>query len=565
MASVPSNLSAVEALKAQGNALHGQGNYQGAYEKYSDAIKQKPSDTAMLSVLYGNRAASCFAMKEYLDALGDGQMAAKTDPSYLKAWVRIATAAHALEEWETARSAWTSALKCLPENDLSPAEIALKAQFEHGLKAADDAQAARKTSVEDGKYTHTIPLSASDDFPWMRALALAEDGKLARGDLPSSGFVILNAYRDFIRGMTAMKQIVVKNSGGHVEVQASLTALTDITNGILRDHRVFHAHSEFFEQLENQMQFEAQKANAWGVGGPKQIQKEVPERLRKSGWLPVRRALTVTVRIWLMRGFLDSNMGALNGGVEFFKRILELLEWGRRTYPNVPAEERGVIFDDSFVRGVRRLYIPAVLSLHGQNGDSSGYTLDDVRDLAEDFRVQTEASPRTPDCDVDPGFYGSFWVYPVAESLSILGWYYMQLGFRRVDAKRDFDREADDDFLKSAEYYIKAAQAHPIDDEQHPFFFAVAVECFWWAGAALHDILPVCRQIRAAMPEAAKIWEYSQMAKNNRNYNCYEAISFLEDCEEKIEEGTLTSEMSVAPPDLLERRLGPLLAETRDE
>lgn len=84
------------------------------------------------------------------------------------------------------RRAWTSALERLPETDLSPAEVVLKAQFEDGLKAADAAQATRQASVDGGKYHHEIPLSASNDFPWMRALALAEQEKLVKGDLPSS-------------------------------------------------------------------------------------------------------------------------------------------------------------------------------------------------------------------------------------------------------------------------------------------------------------------------------------------------------------------------------------------
>ncbi|KAJ7024391.1 hypothetical protein C8F04DRAFT_1131782 [Mycena alexandri] len=533
MASVLSTAIVVEALKAEANVLHGQGNYQGAYQKYSEAIKEKQNDPRILSILFANRAASCLGMKEYLDALSDGQKAAQTDPSYVKGW--------ALEEWNMSRRAWTSALERLPETDLSPAEVT-------GLKAADAAQATRQASVDGGKYHHEIPLSASNDFPWMRALALAEQEKL-----------ILNSMQpDFIRGMTAMRQMVVKNRRGHADIQSSPSVLTDLTNGILRDERVFHAYGQFFDQLENQIQFEVRLTNAWGIVGPKQIEKEVPERLRKLGWLPVRRALAITVRIWLMKGFLDSNMGAFNGGVEFYKRILDVLEWGRRTYPDVPSEERGVIFEGSFVRGVRRLYIPAVLSLHRKNGDSCGYTLEDIRDLAEDLKAETEASPRTPDSYLDSGFYASFWVYPIAEALSIIGWYHMQLGFRRIDKQQGFDPEANDDFLKSSEYYIQAAEKHPMDDEKHPYFLAVAVEALWWGGAKLEVILPVCRRIRAAMPEADEIWACSQMAKTNRNFNCLEAIIFLEKCEDEIAEGTLALDMALAPSDLLERRIGKL-------
>jgi Flp pilus assembly protein TadD len=50
-----------ERLKTQGNALHVQGQYRAAYKKYSEAIKEDPTN----AVLWANRAASGLAMKEY--------------------------------------------------------------------------------------------------------------------------------------------------------------------------------------------------------------------------------------------------------------------------------------------------------------------------------------------------------------------------------------------------------------------------------------------------------------------------------------------------------------------
>jgi Flp pilus assembly protein TadD len=50
-----------ERLKSQGNALHVQGQYRAAYKKYSEAIKEDPTN----AVLWANRAASGLAMKEY--------------------------------------------------------------------------------------------------------------------------------------------------------------------------------------------------------------------------------------------------------------------------------------------------------------------------------------------------------------------------------------------------------------------------------------------------------------------------------------------------------------------
>ena len=50
-----------ERLKARGNALHVQGQHKAAYKKYSEGIKENPTN----AILWANRAASGLAMKEY--------------------------------------------------------------------------------------------------------------------------------------------------------------------------------------------------------------------------------------------------------------------------------------------------------------------------------------------------------------------------------------------------------------------------------------------------------------------------------------------------------------------
>ncbi|KAJ7109814.1 hypothetical protein C8R44DRAFT_263484 [Mycena epipterygia] len=553
--------STVERLKAEGNDLHGQGSYQAAYQVYSEAIKET-EDNSILAILLANRAASCLAMKEYLDAMHDGQKAAKLDPTYAKAWARIGVASHALEIWNICRNAWKSGLSCLPATDLTPAQLVLKTQFEAGLKAADAGEAKTKASAESKKYIMEISSTAAN-MPWNRALELAGRNKLARGDLPSSGFVILNAYRDFIRGITTMRKMVITRKGEDRQVKAFPNALVDITNGLLRDTRVFHADSQFFEQLDAQLRFEVEFTGAWGSGGPKQVQKEAPLRLAKLGWLPVRRALSVTVRLWMMRGFVDSNIGVLNAGLEFYQRILDVLEWGRRTWPNVSSQDRGVIFEDSFVRGIRRLYIPAVMGLYLKKGADSGYTLENIADLARELKAETEASIRPPDWALDPGFFASFWIYPIAEALSILGWYHMQLGLKCID-QEDFNDQAVIDFSKSSQYYVQAAEKYPEDDEHHPYFLAIALEALWWGDAPLRVTLPLCRKIRTAMSKPVQIWEFSQNSMKKRNSNCKDAVRFLIECEQKLAKGEATLESALMPSDLMERRIGKI-AQLQDD
>jgi len=61
-----------------------------------------------------------------------------------------------------------------------------------------------------------------------------------------------------------------------------------------------------------------------------------------------------------VQAFVESLNGNRAVGSEFYRHILEILEWGRRIWSDVSKEDRGVIFELSFVRGVKRLYLTAL-------------------------------------------------------------------------------------------------------------------------------------------------------------------------------------------------------------
>lgn len=62
-----------------------------------------------------------------------------------------------------------------------------------------------------------------------------------------------------------------------------------------------------------------------------------------------------------MRGFLDGTLSREYGHkYEFFKNAVTVLRWGAKTWKNVPREDRGAIFEATFINGVRRMYLDAI-------------------------------------------------------------------------------------------------------------------------------------------------------------------------------------------------------------
>jgi hypothetical protein len=44
-------------------------------------------------------------------------------------------------------------------------------------------------------------------------------------------------------------------------------------------------------------------------------------------------------------------------GVEYYRQALDLVEWGRTIWKDVPKSSRGAIFEHSFLIGIRSLYL----------------------------------------------------------------------------------------------------------------------------------------------------------------------------------------------------------------
>ncbi|KAJ3527907.1 hypothetical protein NM688_g8062 [Phlebia brevispora] len=539
-----------EYLKTEGNTFHTSGRYKEAYQKYSDAIAHDGEN----AVLYANRAASSLALKEYLNAASDAQKAVTINADYAKAWARLGTATQVLSLFDLSINAWESALKCLPEDatKCTPMEARLKEQCCDGLKTAKRDKKKISEDLEDGRNFVAVSMTNASSLPWQRALSMANEMR------NSSGWVILNAYRvrirlrvaekggpnmhqEFSRGVEAMKATKVMADG---RIEGRATAIVDISNGILRDPRVFHADSpDWFERFDIQLRAEADCYGAWVSCGSDEVIKKSLELQRNEGWQAVRRALSLTVRALIMRAFIVwGSMEEHVPALEYYKSAITILEWGLHTWANVPNSERGAIFTDTFVRGVRRLYIEVYLAVpfpllrlwrpHGmirltrlmcvlgqackKLGPDSEYSLDILEDLAQKMLDETQAHMPSgrEDWMQDAGFFLSFFVYPTADAHATLGFVNMQ---RAMRSKDDVEL-ALDYFAESAEYYMKAGMAYPEDDEKRIFYLRIAFEARWHRGDSLSDVLPMCQLVRETDPKVAKIWEYSALSPTRQAY-----------------------------------------------
>ncbi|RXW11343.1 hypothetical protein EST38_g14512 [Candolleomyces aberdarensis] len=218
--------------------------------------------------------------------------------------------------------------------------------------------------------------------------------------------------------------------------------------------------------------FEDQYLRGWATtGGPAIVKQEAPERLRSEGWDKLRQSLSVTVRIWIFNAFFWSQMlGHHNFAREMYTNTLEVLAWGRRQWPNVRREDRGSIFDNRFIRGVKKFQLEA---MHASVFRGEGiYTFQDLINFAEDIIASVD-SEMPPPQDFHHGHFLAYWMYPKGTALSVIGW--CHLG-KAIKSSKD-DAEKNLNFERAAKYYLDAAQAFPEDEEQHSRFLQKYLEC----------------------------------------------------------------------------------------
>ncbi|CAA7268089.1 unnamed protein product [Cyclocybe aegerita] len=349
----------------------------------------------------------------------------------------------------------------------------------------------------------------------------------------SSGFVILEAYREFKEGVDSMKMLEQRPGPPQLHWWGKTGALVDISNGIMKDSRVFRIDSDDWIEKYNK------------EGGANTVKDQALQRLKREGWHSVRPALATTVRAWIMCGFMAITITKrATVAMEYYSRVIDILEWGRRTWANVPKIDRGVIFELSFIRGAKRLRLNALHEILASKVKDSHYIRENLVEWCRDLIAETDANPPAQGTEIDPSTILAFWVYPKGDALAILGWHHMQLGLAAEDAE-----DANAKFTESARYYIKAAHTFPEDDEKRPYYLKVAIEAYWFQNKPLDDVLLLTAGISHCFPKVLGLWEHSATMKEMAQ-NVVQAFEFAFICREAIDKGEISMKDIVKPKSL---------------
>ncbi|KAF5332752.1 hypothetical protein D9611_005139 [Ephemerocybe angulata] len=533
-----------ERLKALGNELYMKSEYDAAHHQFSEAIKKNPEN----AILYANRAAVLLATKQYLNAVYDCRKAVQLDPAYSKAWGRLATAQHALASYPNAVEAWKEALSSLPTSNLTPAQAAMKLQFKQGL--AKSALAARADIETDLVVLQRGDGSSQDDGkqPWDMARKLTPR-KEAEGR-PTCVYLMNSALIGLKTAMDMLAQVQAKKDtrrGGEI-ITGPVKVIESFTNSSLTDDRVFHVTEgaqSWIKKMERQCYYENNVWKGWCTsGGPSFMKEDAVKRLRKEGWKGVRPALATTVRIWLFQANFRAHMfGQRDFAHEMYTNALDILEWGRKTWPNVPAEERGSMFEMSFIQGVKKAALLNMHSIVSSKGKDSPISLQELIDAAESLIEDVERNTLPQRATFPLSHILAHWLYPRAIALSTLGWCYLEQGIGNYPANLS-DPAApmtDDDeaslLSAAAECYLNASRYLPYDDEMRVKFLRKHLECLCAAGKPLRETLPVARQIREAGVPALEIWGAGPHLGDGLRENLREVREFEEKWEKEIREG----------------------------
>ncbi|KAL7285807.1 hypothetical protein ACG7TL_000916 [Trametes sanguinea] len=456
---VMANPSEAERLKAEGNALFVKNDFSRAYEKFTQAIKHDEENAIL-----------------YIDAYTD--------------------ASKGLDKYQEAITAWRRALAVLPVENLNAAQ-----QKQRDLYAGKLAEAINNAERATVYVPAHVTLSIrEEDKPWNRASKVLE-ALIPTNTWNSSAWVMVSAF----------------------------TVVEALTNAVIEDTRAFVlTDQDFFKKYNQQrkhelilgkyntalnltltVMVEITKSRAWTDGSARTVMEEAPKRVQSEGWETTRLALSVTVRAWIMRAFIQENLiGGTWAALDFYTSAIEVIRWGMQRWVDVPVAEKGSIFQPTFLRGM--LY-----KAYKENpGPSSKMPLSEIFAGANELLNELASAPDEPTDEHGNPMFLCFTRYPLAAAHSFLGFYYQHTARNARQAGRP-NLEVTEGFQAAAKAYLQSADIYPQDDEK--LTLHCALDTLLEAGSPAQEVLALMNRIRDDIPVIKRIWEFSADAVSGRD------------------------------------------------
>ncbi|KAJ6507815.1 hypothetical protein C8R47DRAFT_1208842 [Mycena vitilis] len=496
-------------LKEQGNALFAAEKFAEADNKYTEAIgAHNAADPKGLAVLYANRAACRLSLKRFKDAFSDASKATQLDPAYPKGFARLASAEDYLGDFVSSTENWRHALDALPRSGLTAAEQTQKAQYQASFKIAAAARSKLQNTVAGGLNATTSAVKTSGRSPWDRAAKIVPHLSIRRPVPSSSAWVIDAAYKLFVNGLGGISQLQKDRITGRIGA-GMLGAISNLTNAVMYDVRVLQFPVDDFVGKFNDQTFFERRACVildWGDYGPDDVIQAVLVRQRSEGWRSASRAVSLTVRGWIMQGVLNTHVKQMpEVAVGLYEDCLHVIRTLKESWTNESKDDRGVIFEKSFSFGVQKLYIDALMQSY-KNTDSCERLERLLEESERLIREVDEELPHLSPQQLDPAFVDTFYRYPRGLAYAMKGFYYNKVSTRNGSDHKTLSR-------KAALEYITAAECFPEDDEQHPWFLHAALTNMSNAHSfTLQETLGVMERIRLSTPKAKAIWEFSSLS-----------------------------------------------------
>ncbi|KAK7464784.1 Palmitoyl-protein thioesterase 1 [Stygiomarasmius scandens] len=547
----------VAELKTTAGAHFKAKEYEQASQLYTEAIKLDGNN----ATLWFNRSMCRYNTKRYVGAVYDAKKAVELDPNYIKAWVRLGLAYDALgQPWHSVVP-WTKAFSILNERqDLTPADIESREDYCRKM-----ARSLKAMTNPPKKYSGPLAgkqRSASE--PWLSAYAVKTKSE-DKGELEleeSCVDLVCHMYEQIQKGIEMLGPEMVDdeidNDESKTVIHPQKSTVEQLTDALLMDTRLIpltesSAKEDFMHKCLKQgtlilhceaigvIDIFSVKAEAEFVGVSSwiktkdldMIKRESLQLLKREGWKSsstwgsgMSAALSTTIRAWILHGLLQSEIsdeGDFAEEIKLLERVIELIKWVRGGWKFVGKNERGEVFELTYLNMVQSRYLYAIFKLVEFLDDDEPSTVASLyvkmEKTADELLESVESQSAANDLsNLERKLKLAYYDYPKGQALSMKGLYLKRHAetLEASDSEETAETEGAQDARRkekaclnkeSMQAYLDAAGCYPVDEERHTWFLYVALKRSESVDSTTFDaFFKLVERIESALGPMSKIW-----------------------------------------------------------